>query len=162
MLLKGHKLPDSFYASKKVVAPLGLGLQKIDACENDCMLFWKDDEDLQECKICHHPRFKPRKRGWKKKHKSIPFKQLSYLPLTPKLQRLYTLQTTAEHMRWHKEDPGEEGKLCHPRDGEAWKHFDRSHPIFAAESRNVRLHYRMMGLILIIKDLDLTRVGRLL
>ncbi|KAG8379137.1 hypothetical protein BUALT_Bualt07G0056900 [Buddleja alternifolia] len=139
MLPKGHKLPDSFYASKKVVAPLGLGLQKIDACENDCMLFWKDDEDLQECKICHHPRFKPRKRGRKKKHKSIPFKQLSYLPLTPRLQRLYTSQTTAEHMRWHKKVPGEEGKLCHPRDGEAWKHFDRSHPIFAAESRNVRL-----------------------
>ncbi|KAG8369017.1 hypothetical protein BUALT_Bualt15G0106500 [Buddleja alternifolia] len=139
MLPKGHKLPDSFYASKKVVAPLGLGLQKIDACENGCMLFWKDDEDLQECKVCHHPRFKPRKRGGKKKHKSIPFKQLSYLPLTPRLQRLYTSQTTAEHMRWHKEDPGEEGKLCHPRDGEAWKHFDRSHPIFAAESRNVRL-----------------------
>ncbi|KAG8382892.1 hypothetical protein BUALT_Bualt05G0126500 [Buddleja alternifolia] len=42
-------------------------------------------------------------------------------------------------MRWHKENPGEEGKLYHPRDGEAWKHFDHTHPSFAAESRNVRL-----------------------
>ncbi|KAG8382891.1 hypothetical protein BUALT_Bualt05G0126400 [Buddleja alternifolia] len=74
-----------------------------------------------------------------KKPKNIPFKQLSYLLLTPRLQRLYTSQATAEHMRWHKENPGEEGKLCHPRDGEAWKHFDHTHPSFAAESRNVRL-----------------------
>ncbi|KAG8383446.1 hypothetical protein BUALT_Bualt04G0014100 [Buddleja alternifolia] len=39
-------------------------------------------------------------------------------------------------MRWHKESLGEEGKLLHPRDGEAWKHFDRTHPTFAAETRN--------------------------
>ncbi|KAG8386586.1 hypothetical protein BUALT_Bualt03G0163700 [Buddleja alternifolia] len=58
MLPKGHKLPDSFYSSKKVVAPLGLGVEKIDACENDCMLYWKNEKELQQCKICHHPRFK--------------------------------------------------------------------------------------------------------
>ncbi|KAL0320521.1 UNVERIFIED_CONTAM: hypothetical protein Sradi_5313600 [Sesamum radiatum] len=44
MLPKGHKLPDNFYSSKKVIAPLGLGVQKIDACENDCMLYWKEDK----------------------------------------------------------------------------------------------------------------------
>ncbi|KAG8375382.1 hypothetical protein BUALT_Bualt10G0094200 [Buddleja alternifolia] len=108
MLPKGHKLPDSFYSSKKVVAPLGLGVDKIDACENDCMLYWKDDKELRECKICHHP-------------------------------RLYTSKTTAEHMSWHKDSPCEDGKLCHPRDGEAWKHFDRTHPTFADEARNVSL-----------------------
>ncbi|KAL0291760.1 UNVERIFIED_CONTAM: hypothetical protein Sradi_7014600 [Sesamum radiatum] len=94
---------------------------------------------MQECKICHHPRFKPRRRGGKKKHKDIPFKQLSYLPLAPRLQRLYTSKITAEHMRWHKETLSEDGKLCHPRDGEAWKHFDQTYPSFAIEPRNVRL-----------------------
>ncbi|KAG8366213.1 hypothetical protein BUALT_Bualt17G0053100 [Buddleja alternifolia] len=139
MLPKGHKLPDSFYSSKKVVAPLGLGVEKIDACENDCMLYWKNEKELQQCKICHHPRFKPKKRGKKKGHKDISFKQLNYLPLIPRLQRLYMSKTTAEHMAWHKESPSEEGKLCHPRDGEAWKHFDRTYPTFAVEGRNVRL-----------------------
>ncbi|KAG8362941.1 hypothetical protein BUALT_BualtUnG0021300 [Buddleja alternifolia] len=110
MLLKGHKLPDSFYSSKKVVAPLRLGVEKIHACENDCMLYSKDDNKLQECNICQHPRFKPKKRGGKKKQKDIPYKQLSYLPLIPRLQRLYTSKTTAEHMRWHKESLG--AKKC--------------------------------------------------
>ncbi|KAG8367698.1 hypothetical protein BUALT_Bualt16G0100100 [Buddleja alternifolia] len=39
----------SFYSSKKVVAPLGLGVEKIDACENDCMLYWKNEKELQQC-----------------------------------------------------------------------------------------------------------------
>ncbi|KAL0439037.1 UNVERIFIED_CONTAM: hypothetical protein Slati_2386700 [Sesamum latifolium] len=160
MLLKGHKLPDNFYSSKKVIAPLGLGAQKIDACENDCMLYWKEDKKMQESKICHYPRFKPRRRGGKKKHKDIPFKQLSYLPLAPRLQMLCTLKTTAEHMRWHKETLGEDGKLCHPRDGEAWKHFDQTYPSFAAEPQNVRLD--SMDLIHTIKGLDHTLVGLLL
>ena len=29
--------------------------------------------------------------------------------------------------------------MRHPSDGDAWKHFDREHPWFAADSRNVRL-----------------------
>nr|MCH9869328.1 hypothetical protein [Serratia marcescens] len=29
--------------------------------------------------------------------------------------------------------------MSHPSDGEAWKHFDRIHPNFASEPRNVRL-----------------------
>ena len=33
----------------------------------------------------------------------------------------------------------EEGMLTHPADGEAWKHFDKKYPAFAAESRNIRL-----------------------
>ncbi|KAG8366059.1 hypothetical protein BUALT_Bualt17G0036600 [Buddleja alternifolia] len=48
ILPKGHKLPNSSYSSKKVVIPLGLGVEKIDACENYCMLYWKDNKELQE------------------------------------------------------------------------------------------------------------------
>ncbi|KAL0458232.1 UNVERIFIED_CONTAM: hypothetical protein Slati_0450400 [Sesamum latifolium] len=29
--------------------------------------------------------------------------------------------------------------MCHPYDAKAWRHFDRIHPYFAAEPRNVTL-----------------------
>ena len=29
--------------------------------------------------------------------------------------------------------------MSHPTDGEAWKHFDRKYPSFAADARNLRL-----------------------
>ena len=46
---------------------------------------------------------------------------------------------SAPHMRWHHERTRQSGILCHPSDGEAWKHFDRVYPEFASEPRNIRL-----------------------
>ncbi|XP_057995012.1 uncharacterized protein LOC131175302 [Hevea brasiliensis] len=62
-----------------------------------------------------------------------------YFPLTPRLQRLYASKATAAKMRWHAEHNMEDDVMCHSSDSEAWKHFNRTHPMFAAEIRNVRL-----------------------
>ena len=49
-------------------------------------------------------------------------------------------RTNANQMRWHKEGKRDKPELMvHPADGEAWKHFDQTHPEFASEVRNVRL-----------------------
>jgi len=45
-------IPDSFYETKKLIRALGYDYKKIDACQNDCMLFWKQDENLDACKVC--------------------------------------------------------------------------------------------------------------
>ncbi|KAL0311625.1 UNVERIFIED_CONTAM: hypothetical protein Scaly_2923700 [Sesamum calycinum] len=42
-------------------------------------------------------------------------------------------------MTWHANHQTEEGSIYHPSDAEAWRYFDRTHPNFAAEPRNVRL-----------------------
>ncbi|XP_011073575.1 uncharacterized protein LOC105158490 [Sesamum indicum] len=93
-------------------------------------------ERLQECPICYHPRYKPTKAGSRKK---VPFKVLRYLPLIPKLKRLYASNYTCEHMTWHANNPSSQESMAHPSHGEAWKHFDRTHPSFASNARNVRL-----------------------
>ena len=40
--------------------------------------------------------------------KHRPCKQMFYLPLIPRLQRLYASQATAEHMTWHANHETEE------------------------------------------------------
>ena len=60
MLLKDEKHVGSFYASKKIVKGLGMGYEKIDACCNGCMLFYKEDQQKSSCSICGVSRFKPR------------------------------------------------------------------------------------------------------
>ena len=45
----------------------------------------------------------------------------------------------ADSLRWHEEKRSKDGKLRHPADGLAWKNFDRVHPDFAQDCRNVRL-----------------------
>jgi len=42
-------------------------------------------------------------------------------------------------MRWHYENSRESGFLCHPSNGKAWKHFDKTWLDFTSEPRNVRL-----------------------
>ncbi|WMV07895.1 hypothetical protein MTR67_001280 [Solanum verrucosum] len=64
---------------------------------------------------------------------------MHYLPLIPRLKRLYASNSSAPYMRWHRENRRPPGVMCHPSDGEAWKYFDRTYPDFAAEPKNVRL-----------------------
>ncbi|XP_012841495.1 PREDICTED: uncharacterized protein LOC105961778 [Erythranthe guttata] len=132
------KLPNDFYKTKQMVRKLGLGYQKIHVCVNECILYYKENEELNLCPIFGHSRYKPKRRG-DKKQKDIPHKILRYFPLTPRLQRLYLSSKTSEHMIWHKRNGQESETMRHPCDGEAWKSFDESYPLFSSEPRNVRL-----------------------
>ncbi|KAL0413280.1 UNVERIFIED_CONTAM: hypothetical protein Sradi_1529700 [Sesamum radiatum] len=45
---------------------------------------------------------------------------------------------SCEHMTWHTKCVEDE-TMTHPAHGEAWRHFDTTHPQFSSEPRNVRL-----------------------
>nr|XP_016499612.1 PREDICTED: uncharacterized protein LOC107818152 [Nicotiana tabacum] len=115
-------LPKDFYAAKKI------GVQ--------------DDAALENCKFCNQPRYKEVTNANKKK---VPMKAMHYLPLIPRLKRLYATMSSAPHMRWHYEHRRPTAVLRHPSDGEAWKHFDRVFPDCASEPRNIRLGLRVDG-----------------
>ncbi|KAF2325408.1 hypothetical protein GH714_027572 [Hevea brasiliensis] len=67
-LLPGRStLPDSYYDAKKVIQDLSLSNKKINACVNNCMLYWKEDEGLDFCKICGYSRWKTNKYNWEDK-----------------------------------------------------------------------------------------------
>ncbi|XP_038983288.1 uncharacterized protein LOC120111038 [Phoenix dactylifera] len=138
MLPESEKLPSDFYQSKKMLRKLGLEYTSIDVCENNCMLFYKETENLIECTICGHPRYKLRRNDGGGRRKDVPYRRLRYLPITPRLQRLFMSSRTAELMSWHVKG-GDSDEMVHPACGEAWKHFDRIHPSFSTEPRNVRL-----------------------
>ena len=62
-----------------------------------------------------------------------------YFPLIPRLKRLYSSMATTSHVRWHNENQRDPNVMCHPSNGEAWKHFDTMHPEVSQDPRNVRL-----------------------
>ncbi|KAK6789501.1 hypothetical protein RDI58_013301 [Solanum bulbocastanum] len=43
---------------------------------------------------------------------------------------------TTDYLRWHDKECSKDGKLRHPAYGQAWKYFDRLHPVFTQDSRN--------------------------
>ena len=91
LLPYGADLPNSYYEARKIIKELGLSYNKIDACTNDCMLYWKDDNCLQSCKVCGASRWKDDKHSGEtklKKGKKIPCKILRYFPLNPRLHKI--------------------------------------------------------------------------
>ncbi|GKB62051.1 hypothetical protein Tco_0918237 [Tanacetum coccineum] len=51
-------LPSSVSEAKKLTKDLGLGYKKIDACLNDCMLYWDTRKDQKYCHVCKASRYK--------------------------------------------------------------------------------------------------------
>ncbi|KAL0342514.1 UNVERIFIED_CONTAM: hypothetical protein Scaly_1914000 [Sesamum calycinum] len=45
--------------TKKLIRDLGVPVEKIDACKRGCMLYWKDEIDLDYFKFCGEARYKP-------------------------------------------------------------------------------------------------------
>ncbi|XP_052627027.1 uncharacterized protein LOC122197509 [Lactuca sativa] len=130
MLPKGEKLVENFYETKKLLKIIRLPEKKIHGCKNHCMISYGADSDLTKCRVCDHDRYKSGK---------LPYLVMRYLPIAPRLQRLYLTKKTAKQMTWHYEHQTEPVLMVHPSDGEAWKHFDSMHQEFSSEPRNVPL-----------------------
>ncbi|CAI0396796.1 unnamed protein product [Linum tenue] len=141
-LPEGEKLPESSYEVRKLIDALGLDYQTIDACPNDCMLFWKEHIDEPRCLHCNAYRYKEETESssTSKRNKIRKgVKVLRWFPLIPRLQRLFMCKKTASLMRWHFDERRDDGYLRHPADARAWKDFDSRYADFAKEPRNVRL-----------------------
>ena len=134
-LPEGHVVPESVYEAKKLLRDLGMGYKNIDACKHNCVLYWKENAQLDKCPEYEKPRYKVNDG----KRKKVPHKVLRYFPLTPRLRRLYMSRKTATEMRWHSEKRVDDGIARHPADSVEWKEFDKKYPEFAQETRNVRL-----------------------
>jgi hypothetical protein len=74
----------------------------------------------------------------------VMVKQLRYMPITPRLKRLYLSKETVKQMRCHKEgkyDSKDPNIMSHPADSEAWKALDRFYLEFARDPRSVCLGF---------------------
>ena len=109
MLSEGNELPPKTYEAKKVVCPLGLDVQKIHTCPNDCILYHGEYEELDACPVCDAKRYKisqndPGDVDSEAARKKVPAKVMWYFLIIPRLKRLFRNKTNAKLMRWHKEE----------------------------------------------------------
>ena len=142
-LTKDNELPDSMYATKKVVCPLGLEVLKIHACPDDCILYRGVYENLNACPVCSALRYKIRRYDpgdvdGEHPGKRAPAKVMWYAPKILRLKRLFRNEEHAKLMRWHREDRKKDGKLRAPADGSQWRKIERKYwAEFASDPRNV-------------------------
>ncbi|KAK4382816.1 hypothetical protein Sango_2837900 [Sesamum angolense] len=91
ILPRDQTLSLDYYSAKKLIKDFGLPVEKIDACKNGCMLYWKDHTDLEYCKFGREVRYKPTR------ERNSNHKKTLYVILRLFLNELY------EHH--HSEDP---------------------------------------------------------
>jgi hypothetical protein len=61
-LAQGNVVHEIVYEAKQIICPLGLKVEKIHACKNDCILYRGSAyKDLEKCPICALDRFNHRK-----------------------------------------------------------------------------------------------------
>jgi hypothetical protein len=136
-----NKMPKNLYECKRLLKGLKMPYVKIDACINNCMLYYEENKDKDKCDVCKESGYvavAPENQG--RKRKPVAHKVLRYLPFTPRLQRMYMEPTTAKHMCWHKEGVrANPSVFVHPSDVEAWTDFSTAFKDFAGEPRNVQI-----------------------
>ncbi|XP_076954104.1 uncharacterized protein LOC143628377 [Bidens hawaiensis] len=125
-------IPSSIYEAKKLLKGVGLQYEKIHACENDCILFWKEHKDASRCPTCGASR-------WKNNTENVPSKVLWYFPPIPRFRRMFSSPEIAHDLTWHARGRVNNGKLTYPRDSPAWKLVDNTWKEFEKEDRNIRL-----------------------
>ena len=143
ILPEGNELPSTTYEAKKVVCPLGLEVQKIHACPNDCILYrGVEYEGLDACPICGALRYKIRQDDptddvGKPSKKRVPAKVMWYFPIIPRLKRLFRNRDHSKLLWWHEEDRKVDNMLRHPIVGSQWREINREFPEFASDARNI-------------------------
>jgi hypothetical protein len=84
VLPSNHKMPKDMYQSKKLLFALSMEYEKIDVCEDNYMLFYKEHKDQTKCLKCGKSRFvEVINEDGDKVTTKVAHKQLSYMPLTP-------------------------------------------------------------------------------
>ena len=145
-LASNAKLPKDCYEAKKIIKDLGLSYEKIHACPKDCILHWKDNNNLEACPNCNLSRWESNEskgqqstNASSKRRKKKAAKILRQFPLKLRLKRLFMPSKTANHMKWYANGRENDGLMRHLVDSEAWKSFDSKYIEFSFEPRNVRL-----------------------
>jgi hypothetical protein len=150
VLPNNHKMLKDIYQSKKLLSALVMEYKKIDACKDNCMLFYKEHKDEMKCLKCDKSRFvEVVNEDSEKVMMKVAHKQLCYMPLTPRMKQLFLSKKTARHMRWHKEGVYENDQvMVHPSYSEAWKALVDFDTDFARDARNVRIGLVVDGFLL--------------
>jgi hypothetical protein len=124
MLLEGNAVPETVYEAKQIICPLGLEVEKIHACKNDCILYHAPEyEDLEKCPIYGLDRFNRSKDDNddencnRNRRKYEPKNVFWYFPIIPRLKHLFANKKESELLQWHKEKHKHDaGMIRHPTD----------------------------------------------
>ena len=96
LLPPSNILPRTYRDFSAIMKYIGMEYQAIDACPNDHIIYYKQYEFETECPKCHSSRHRTGQVT-----KKVPRKVLRYIPVIPRLQRLFRCKNITQFMDYH-------------------------------------------------------------
>ncbi|XP_026410286.1 uncharacterized protein LOC113305467 [Papaver somniferum] len=136
-LPKPNKFPKNYDAMRSMLKDLRMKAKAIHACENHCILYYEENEDLIECPVCKNSRFKLKSTKDGTVVTNEPCKVLTYFPVDEKLRKMYSLPWISDAMLWNDRAQVSSEYMRHPINSSQWERMKLKFSLFAAEGRNV-------------------------
>lgn len=130
-----NKMPSSFRELMSIIKPLLIPLSSYHVCPKGDYIYFKDsDHSLAECPVC----------GTKRDNEEMRAKTFHYLPIIPRLIRLYSCPKMAKLLQSHNllHDPP---VLTDIQDTEEWQKWFSPGNIFDGDRRGVALGFATDG-----------------
>jgi hypothetical protein len=138
-----NHLPKSHYEAKKLIRKLGLNYHIIHACPRGCVLYRKEQENLESCPKpgCGMSRYIPGSN-------SIPARVVRHFPLIPRVVRMFRSPQISKLLRFHYDNPNMDSSVMKSvADSPAWKYIDSEiDQSFPQECRNLRFGMALDGM----------------
>ena len=128
ILPHGNQLPASYSSASNLVKNFLVPTQEYHCCVNDCVIFRGTTSDCLQCPQCQENRYLEDGKTARKKFK--------YLPLGPRIRRLFSIPSMAKLLQSHQSDS--RGTITRDiHDTETWKKMYSLGGVFKGESRGV-------------------------
>lgn len=135
ILPSGNRLPASYSDAMKLVEPFLIQPIIFHACPNDCIVFRGDYIALDTCTVCGASRYDDT---------GSPAKRFTYLPVGPRLVRLFGTPNLAKIVQAHGLNNSSE-IMYDIHDSPTWKMAYSSDGEFASECRSISFAFNTDG-----------------
>jgi hypothetical protein len=98
-----NKLPCTYQELSTILKEIGMEYQVIDACPNDHIIYYGQYGSESNFPKCQINRYRTGQLT-----KKVPHKVLFYIPIIPRLQRLFRCQNIAHFMDYHARNRSED------------------------------------------------------
>ena len=132
ILPEDNLLPDSYVSARRMIEPFLAKKETYHVCPNDCVLFRNKFASLTECPKCNANRYK---------HGVIPERKFVYLPLGPRLIRMFRTKKLAEVIQAHINTQGTTSFMHDIHDSPTWKYAYSTNGIFEGDPRGLSLAF---------------------
>ena len=114
--------------------------EAIDACPNDHIIYYKQHEFEKKIPKCHISRYHTYQQT-----KKVPRKVLRYIPIIPRLQRLFRCKNISQFMDYYATKIIQNYIILMLTDGSTVRDMEKKWPHFKEEPRNLRISFAVDG-----------------